>query len=395
MRPLPRTMVHQLLEQAERLKDRPALWSKRAGRWQPTSWRQYSQRVKDFALGLIALGLRPRQALVLLACNREEWVVADLAAMAVGAVPVGVHTTSSAEQLGFITAHCEAPIAIVENLAELSKLQAVRASLPRLRHVVVMSGAARGEGVHAYQDVLGLGAKADDAEFYERLEDAQPGDLAQLIYPSGTPGAPRGVMLSHRNLCWTAAQLSVCHPTTEDDVLLSYVPLSHVAEQLGSIYAPVSLGLQVYFAESVEKLPENLLEVRPTLFLGVPRVWEKFKATAELALAAEGRVQRRLVAWARGVALRYHRAVQAHRQPAIALQAQYATAQRLVFGPSKRKLGLDRTRVFISSAAPLSLEVRPCRSGAGARSSAPCRRAALPTAPASRAPHARDGEQHR
>jgi long-chain acyl-CoA synthetase len=346
-----------LLAQAERLKDRPALWSKRDGGWQPTSWRQYAQRVKDFALGLLALGFKPKQALVVLGFNREEWVVADLAAMAVGGVAVGLYTTSSAEQLGWIAAHCEATIAIVENAAALDKLQSVRGSLPALKHVVVMTGAARGEGVRSYDDVLALGAKGDDAEFYERLEALQPGDLAQLIYTSGTTGIPRGVMLSHRNLCWTTVHLSLCHPMTEDDVLLSYLPLSHIAEQVCTIYGPVLNGLQVYFAESFEKLPENLAEVRPTIFFGVPRVWEKFKAKADGALATQSRGRKRVLDWARRVARQYHADVQAHRQPAVTLQGQYAAAQRLVFGPFKRRIGFDRTRVFATSAAPISRDV--------------------------------------
>lgn len=357
MLPIPRTMVHHLLEQADRLKDRPALWSKRDGGWQPTSWRQYAQRVKDFGLGLIALGFKPRQALVVLGFNREEWVIADLAAMAVGGVAVGLYTSSSPEQLAWVTAHCEATIAIVEDEASLGRLESARAQLPTLKHVVVMKGLVRGEGLHSFQDVLALGARGDDAEFYERLDAARPEDLAQLIYTSGTTGTPRGVMLSHRNLVWTTAQLAHCYPITEDEVLLSYLPLSHIAEQVCTIYAPVLGGMQVYFAESFEKLGENLAEVRPTIFFGVPRVWEKFKARAEAALASQRGPQRRLVEWARGVAGRYHEHVQGHRQPPVALQAQYAAAQRLVFGPLKRRIGFDRAKILSTSAAPIAREV--------------------------------------
>ncbi len=351
-------MVHQLHAQAERLKDRPALWSKRSGTWQPTSWRQYAQRVKDFALGLLSLGFDARQAMVVLGFNREEWVVADLAAMACGGVAVGVYTTSSAEQLAYVTGHCEATVALVENEAYLERLLSVRGQLPALKHVVVMEPLQRPvDGVLSYADVLDRGAQADDAEYYARLEALAPDALAQLIYTSGTTGHPKGVMLTHRNLTWTAVQLSRCHPVGEGDVLLSYLPLSHIAEQVCTIYGPLVNGIQVSFAESFERLAENLREVRPTLFFGVPRVWEKFMAKAQAGLERQPRARQKVVAWARDVARRYHADVMAHRQPPLAVQAQYALAQRLVFDKLKARIGFERAKVLATSAAPISREV--------------------------------------
>jgi long-chain acyl-CoA synthetase len=355
---IPRTMVHQLHAQAERLKDRPALWSKRNGSWQPTSWRQYAQRVKDFALGLSSLGFGPKQAMVVMGFNREEWVVADLAAMACGGMAVGLYTTSSPEQVAYIAGHCEAPIALVENAEYLERLSSVRGQLPALKHVIVMEPQSRrGGGVLTYTEVLERGSKEDDAEYYARLERLDPKDVAQLIYTSGTTGNPKGVMLTHRNIAWTAVHLSMCHPTDESDVVLSYLPLSHIAEQVCTIYGPVLNGIQVYFAESFEKLPENLREVRPTAFFGVPRVWEKFMAKAQAGLESQPRARRRIVAWARGAASRYHSEVMAHRQPSLALAAQYALAQRLVFQKLKARIGFDRTHIFATSAAPIAKEV--------------------------------------
>lgn len=355
---IPRTMVHQLHAQAERLKDRPALWSKRSGTWQPTSWRQYAQRVKDFALGLLSLGFGAKQSMVVMGFNREEWVVADLAAMACGGVAVGLYTTSSPEQLAYVAGHCEAPIALVENAAYVDRLLSVREQLPALKHIVVMEPLPRRvEGVLSYAEVLERGAKADDAEYYARLEKLEPEALAQMIYTSGTTGNPKGVMLTHRNLAWTAVHLSMCHPTGEDDVLLSYLPLSHIAEQVCTIYGPLLNGIQVYFAESFEKLPENLREVRPTVFFGVPRVWEKFMAKAQAGLESQPKARQKVVAWARDVARRYHADVMAHRQPPLAVQAQYALAQRAVFGALKARIGFERTKIFATSAAPISREV--------------------------------------
>lgn len=356
--PIPRSMVHQLHDTAERLKDGPALWTRRGGGWVATSWRQYARRVRDFALGLQSLGLQPKQALVVMGFNREEWVVAALGAMASGGVAVGLYTTSSSEQMAYVTGHCEAPIALLENEQYLERLEGVRGQLPALQHVILMEPPASPRpGVLTFAEVCERGARGNDADYYARVGALQPDDLAQLIYTSGTTGHPKGVMLSHRNLCWTTVHLSVCHPTTTSDVLLSYLPLSHIAEQVATIYGPVVNGLQVYFAQSFEALPENLKEVRPTLFLGVPRVWEKFKAKAEAAIASQPKARQRVVAWARDVARRYHDDAMNHRQSSITLQGQYALAQRLVFEPLKARIGLDRAKILVTSAAPIAREV--------------------------------------
>lgn len=355
---IPKTMVHQLHDTAERLKDGPALWTRRGGGWVPTSWRQYARRVRDFAVGLQSLGLQPKQAMVVMGFNREEWVVAALAAMANGGVAVGLYTTSSAEQMAYVTGHCEAPIALLENESYLERLEGVRGLLPNLRHVILMDPPSTPRsGVLTYAEVLDRGARGNDADYYARVDALQSGDLAQLIYTSGTTGQPKGVMLSHHNLCWTTVHLSRCHPTGPGDVLLSYLPLSHIAEQVCTIYGPLVNGLQVYFAQSFELLAENMKEVRPTLFLGVPRVWEKFKVKAEAGIASQPKARQRVVAWARDVARRYHDDVMNHRQSSITLQAQYELARRLVFQPLKARIGLDRAHLLATSAAPIAKEV--------------------------------------
>jgi long-chain acyl-CoA synthetase len=140
-------------------------------------------------------------------------------------------------------------------------------------------------------------------------------------------------------------------------MLLSYLPLSHIAEQVCTIYGPLINGLQVSFAESFEKLGENLKEVRPTLFFGVPRVWEKFMARAQSAIASQPKTRQRIVSWARGVASRFHADAMAHRQSPISLQAQYALAKRTVFGPLKARIGLERAHLLATSAAPIAREV--------------------------------------
>jgi len=351
-------MVHQLHLQAERFEDRPALWTRQGGAYVPTSWRDYAKKVRHFALGLMELGFPVGAKLAIIGFNREEWVVADVAAMAAGGVPVGLYTTSSAEQIQYIVDHSEAVIALVESDAYLEKLQSVRAQLPKLKEVIIMEPPQTPRpGVLSYDQVLLLGEAASEADYYERVNGLQPDALATLIYTSGTTGHPKGVMLSHRNLTWTAVHLSKSAALTEEEVLISYLPLSHIAEQICSIHGPLMNGIQVYFAESFEKLPQNLKEVRPTVFFGVPRVWEKFKDKAEAGMAAQSPTRQRLLKWARNVGLRWNEDKLSGKNSTLALDGQFALARRLVFSKLKERIGFDRTRIFATSAAPIGRDV--------------------------------------
>jgi long-chain acyl-CoA synthetase len=354
----PKTMLHLLHQQAERLGDRPALWTKREGAYQPISWREYAERVKRFALGLHGLGFKPGDALCILSFNREEWLVAELAAMSLGGVAVGIYTTSSPDQIQYVARHCECELMLVENEAQLCTIEALRHGLPKLRQVVVIDPPAnQGTGPISYADVSQSGRAQDDAAYFDSLEKLEATGLATLIYTSGTTGQPKGVMLSHRNLVWTTQKLSRSTALSPDDVVLSYLPLSHIAEQICSIHGPVMNGIQVYFAESLDALAQNIREVRPTVFFGVPRVWEKFKARAEQRIGEEPEIRRRLVAWARRVTLERNYRALAHERIPLGLEVQYQLARRQVFSKLKRRIGFDRARVFVTSAAPIGKDV--------------------------------------
>ncbi|AGC45750.1 putative long-chain-fatty-acid--CoA ligase [Myxococcus stipitatus DSM 14675] len=358
---LPKTMVHALHERAAQHEHRPALWTRRGRAYVPTSWLEYSQRVKHFALGLRSLGYAEGQPLGIISFNREEWHVAALASMAMGGVPVGLYTTSALEQLEYILRHCEASLLVVENEKHLRTGLLLRERLPKLRHLVVLDAPATPlpEGVLRYADVLARGAGADDKPYWDSVNALKPESLGTLIYTSGTTGHPKGVMLSHHNLTWTSRQLSqaVSFGKKPDNIILSYLPLSHIAEQVISLHCPLMLGIQVYFADSVEAMPANLKDVRPTFFFGVPRVWEKFKAKAEEGLRSQPPLKRRLVDWARGVASEMHSRAQRHERIPVTLSAQYSVARRLVFEPLKTRIGMERVDFFATAAAPIGRDV--------------------------------------
>ncbi len=352
-------MVHVLHEQATRHEHRPALWSRRGRTYVPTSWREYAQRVKRFALGLHALGFKAGGTLAIQSFNREEWLVADLAAMALGGAPLGLYTTSSAEQVEYIVGHSEAEFILVENAKYLAGVLALRERLPRVRHIIVMDASEPlPGGVLRYSEVLDKGTGADEGPYWERVNALEPAALATLIYTSGTTGNPKGVMLSHRNLVWTAERLlQAVSFKAEQPRMLSYLPLSHIAEQMLSLHAPLMLGGQVYFADSLESVPQNLREVRPTFFFGVPRVWEKFKAKAEEGMRSQPAVRQKVLSWARGVATEYHTLTLRHEKVPLALEAQYQLARRLVFTPLHTRIGFEQAEFFSVGAAPVSREV--------------------------------------
>ncbi|MBA3541937.1 MAG: long-chain fatty acid--CoA ligase, partial [Deltaproteobacteria bacterium] len=181
--------------------------------------------------------------------------------------------------------------------------------------------------------------------------------LATLIYTSGTTGPPKGVMLSHKNLAWTARTLIDIGGQRSNDVMLSYLPLSHIAEQMTSIHMPATAGSTIYFAESIEKVPENLKEARPTVFFGVPRIWEKFHAALAGKFSQVTGTKRRLLDWSRGVCTKVNTLRDRGEQPGRLLGAQYAIAQKLVIRKLKTALGFDRVHELISGAAPIATDV--------------------------------------
>jgi long-chain acyl-CoA synthetase len=332
--------------------DRPAMARKRGGAWETTTWRAYRDAVRQAARALVATGVEPGQGVVILSFNRPEWFVANLAAMSAGARPAGIYTNSTPEQCRYITEHAEAAVAVVEKRASLERLEGAGGRPAGLKTVVLLDGPATGAGVITWAEFLARGDASHDAEVARRAAAAAPGDVASLIYTSGTTGTPKAVMLTHGNLAFIARKAQEILPILATDRLISYLPLSHIAEQVVSHLLSIATGACVYFAESLDKLPENLREIRPHLFLGVPRVWEKIQAGIQAAGAQAGPLRRRIVAWARGVGLAGGYADQEGR----ARPWSYGLADRLVFSKVRERLGFDQMRILVVTAAPIAKE---------------------------------------
>jgi long-subunit acyl-CoA synthetase (AMP-forming) len=337
---------------AERFGELPAYKAKVGGEWKATSWSEYRDRVRRTARAFMALGLEPGMGISIVGANCPEWFLANMGAIYAGGVSTGIYTTSSAEQCRYIVGHNDSAIVVVEDETQLAKVLAVRGDLPKLRAIVMMKGAHEDAAVCSWDALDGLAGQVPEEKLEERIAAQKPGDLCELIYTSGTTADPKGVMLSHENLTWTASTAAKAVMARSSDRLISYLPLSHIAEQLVSLHMPMTVGACSWFAESLEKLGDDLREVKPTLFVAVPRVWEKIQAKMVAAGAQNSKLKKMIASWARkqGLAGGYAD------QRGAAKPMLYGLADRLVFSKVRDKLGFDCVRMVGTTAAPISRE---------------------------------------
>lgn len=331
------------------------------GVWQPLTFARYREQVVRFAAACIASGLPEGGAIGIFCENRLEWVLAALGAQAAGGMASGIYMNATAEQAAYILGHSEAVLVVVEGQSQVEMLLPFLSGLPKLRKIVTVKPLPAGSSpsdcsVVSWDDFLqcGQGLEKDVDERFARLS---PESLASLIYTSGTTGDPKGVMLSHHNLAWTARAGLSAYDIGPQDVMVSYLPLSHIAEQMLTIYIALTAGAKVYFAGGLDKLRETLLQARPTVLFGVPRVWEKLQNALGTKLAEQKPLQRRIVAWARDVGTRvgYYRIETG--KPFGLLALEELVAQKLFFSKIRATLGLDRLRFAVSGAAAIRKDV--------------------------------------
>lgn len=343
---------------AARFGDRTWLRVKRDGRYTDLSWRYIANRVRRFALGLAELGLENTARVALLSENRPEWVVADLATQTLGGCSVPIYPTSTVSQIEYILRDSGATIAIASSVDQMLKIQEIRAQCPALQHVIVMDADAKADGVLTMAEVEATGAVASQGDHLlsERLAKVKPEQLASIIYTSGTTGAPKGVMLTHENFLSNARGACIVVPVREEDVCLSFLPLSHSFERMSGYYFPMAIGATIAYAESMDQLRENMLETQPTVMASVPRVYEKLHAAVMDRVSQAPAWRRAIFRWAFAVGKRAAAHRLEGREPAGLLGWQYSIADQVVFSRIRERTG-GRLRYFVSGGAPLAREI--------------------------------------
>jgi len=363
-----KTVLEHLRDHSRRRPDRIAYGQKVGGEWKTTTWREYDDLVRRCARALLAYGIEPQQTIAILGGNRPEWCILCLAAMSIRAIAVGVYQTCSPEQVAYIVHHAESPLILVEDAAQLAKIEAQRDRLPLLRHVVAMK--VTGEttaGATSWDHFLARAEEVGEELAEARFAEIRGDDIASFIYTSGTTGHPKAVMISHSNILETGRIGNALHGIVADDSMVSYLPLAHVAEQMMSIHMPAYVGFAVYYAESAEKLPQNLSEVQPTIFFAVPRVWERYFAAISDRLKKQKKMARRIAAWAMRTGFEYSEALN-HGEPLPwLLRLRFAIADRLVLAKVRAGMGLRNLRIAASGAAPITKEILDFFAGLGVR----------------------------
>lgn len=345
------TIVHRFRERVEERPGRVALRTHRNGDWQGITWREYGAAVNETAAALIGLGIDAGDRVGLLSANRVEWHVADLAVLSAGAVTVPIYPTSSSSQIAYVLADSGARSCFVDDADQLAKVLLHLDDLPALERIVMFGKAAGFDRAGVLLSLDDLRSAAGDQHVVdERVAELTNEHLATLVYTSGTTGPPKGTRITHANIVWTLDAVESVIDLFPTDRLLSYLPLSHIAERITSHFGQIASGGETWFARNLATVPDDLRACRPTIFLAVPRVWQKLHdAVLEQLDDAPIHLARVLDHAARAEDRHDDRSKLVELADRASVFAVDHTLARAV----RRRLGLDQTRLLVSAAAPI------------------------------------------
>jgi long-chain acyl-CoA synthetase len=338
---------------------------KRDGAWSSTSSDAFRAAVDEIAMGLAGLGVASGDRVAILSENRPEWAFADFGTLVTGAADVPIYPSLTAAQVRYILNDSRAKAVFVSTPAQAAKLAEVKAGLPELRHVIAFEPAPATLPLDELR-ARGRAALAGDPQAArKRAAGVGPADLATLIYTSGTTGDPKGVMLTHSNLVSNVLSAAKVFPQVQPAwSALSFLPLCHSFERTAGHNFMIHLGVTIAYAESIEKVAENMLEVRPHIMCSVPRLYEKMYARVNEKVARDSKLHQAIFGWALAVGREVFAARVAHREPGLLLRLKLALADRLAFSKIKARTG-GRLQLFISGGAPLAKEITEFFGAAG------------------------------
>lgn len=343
-----------------------ALNYKADGEWRAISSKEMIERAQNAALGLYALGLRKGDRAAILAPNSPEWTIADAACQFAGVIDVPVYTTLSPDAVEYILNDSAAKVLFLADAEGYQRLRETLEKCPSLEKIILFSPGKDDASSMSFADLISSGKQlcAREPQLCDELiASTNADDIATLIYTSGTTGEPKGVMLTHRNIISNVLDASERYTFSGNDRCLSVLPLSHVFERTG-MYVYIRYGMRVFYAESIERVPENLKEVRPTIFIGVPRIFEKVFERARFRAAQAGRMRELVFDWAADVAKEYSSCLSKGETPSVALSAKHAFADKLVYVKLRDFFG-GHLRFCITGGAALPDEIFLIFTGAG------------------------------
>lgn len=358
------TIPHIFLGKVKKYGERVALREKDYGIWQEISWIEYSCHVRWFCLGLMELGLKRGDHVSIFGENEPEWLYADLAIQSAGAVAVGVYPTNPAKEAAYVIGHSESIFVVCDTQEQVDKVLEARDRLPLLQKIIVtdMKGLRRYTDpmIMSFAAVEEIGRALDQKDpdrYYRILDRLQPEDVAIMVYTSGTTGPPKGAMLSHDNVVQFLKAQSQVLPQYDTDDIVSYLPLCHVAERMMSVFFPINSGATVNFAESVDTVTTDMRDILPTFFLAVPRIWEKMMAGIIIKMKDASWLKQKMFHTLMPVGERMADCRLNNEPPGWSLKIKFTFAYLALFRHLKKELGLLRTRIAVSGAAPIAPEV--------------------------------------
>ncbi len=341
--------------------EKPMLKSKAEGEYRDISYKEFGEITEEFAMGLSSMGVKREDKVALISENRPEWVYSDFAITGIGAINVPLYPILTADNIEFILQNSESKCIIVSNKYQLNKVLKIRDKCKNLRFVVVMNekDKSNDENVYSFSEIQGKGktfGKSNRNFFPEQCELARPDDLCTIIYTSGTTGEPKGVMLTHWNILSNVQGAHEALPITKDDLFLSFLPLCHIFERTAGYYTALSAGATIAYAEGIEKIATNMLEIKPTVMTAVPRLFERMYSRIKKNVESQSPKKQKIFNWGVGIGEEMTKYRRSHENPPIGLTVKHKLADTLVFKKLKARTG-GRIRFIIVGGAAFPREL--------------------------------------